>query len=312
MPGDTSDFDQFYAEKIEPQLPRLKESQGKSRAWKTGMIFTICVAVLYFVGIYVNGASGDGWIILLLVLAIIICFYKAVDSNDVFSDEHKTLVVTEVLNYVVPGIIFKPDKKVPAQAFRESRLYQYDYNYYDGNDYMEGVVDGIRFQCSELFVACNDPDGSGSLSVFKGLFFVGALSGQISGGTFIWPRKEHAGAEQLNKYYELLPIKGTQKIITGDNGFDQYFRLRSSSPSEAGFILTEERRHSMLRMCQATQLPLSFSFVAGRCYVGLPLNDNLLEASTANDISKEDVKKHHVTISLIAGVIRQLSLRELL
>ncbi len=177
---------------------------------------------------------------------------------------------------------------------------------------MEGIIHGIRFQCSELNVTCNDPDGAGFLTVFKGLFFVAALGSHISGGTFIWPRKEHAGAERLNRYYEILPVKGTQKIITGDAGFDQYFRLRSSMPSEAAFLLSDQRRLSMLKICQATQLPLSFSFVAGRCYVGIPLNENLLEASGSQAGAKEEVKKHFISISLIAGLIRQLALPELL
>ncbi len=312
MPAEPTDFDKFYAEKIEPVVPRLKEVQAESQAWKSGMVVSICVAAFYFISVYVNPSSGDGWFIFLLVCTILLCFYQYVRSKDIYVEEHKTLVIREVISYVAPGVVFKPFKNVSSKAFKESRLYQYDYKYYEGNDYMEGVINGIRFQCSELNVTCNDPDGAGFLTVFKGLFFVAALGGRISGGTFIWPRKEHAGAERLNDYYELLPIKGTQKISTGDDGFDQYFRLRSSAPSEAAMLLTTERRQAMLKICQATQLPLSFSFVTGRCYVGIPLKDDLLEASSGEAGQKAEVQKHYITISLIAGLIRQLALPDLL
>ena len=308
---ETTDFDNFYAEKIEPVIPRLKKSQSNSRAWKAALIASICVAALYFLSVFSNPASSDGWIILLLVVIVVICFYQSVRSNDVYTDEYKSLLINEVIRHVAPGVVFKPDKTVSSKAFVESRLYQFDYSDYEGSDYMEGEIQGVRFQCSELHVSCGDPRGTRLLTVFKGLFVVAALGTHIGGGTFIWPRKEHADAEKLNEYYELLPIKGTQKIISGDAAFDQYFSLRSSAPAEAAFLLTAERRNSMLKICQAMQLPLSFSFVAGRCYVGVPLKDDLLEASREEAGDKGDVQKHYITISLLTGLIRQLQLSEL-
>ena len=312
MPAEIMDFDTFYAERIEPSMPQLKKAQVTSRGWKAGMVGSLAIVGLYVVGFIANPSDANGWIIFFLVAVVLLCFYQYVRSNDNFSDHHKTLVIQEVVNYVAPGAIYKPYKRVSSRAFKESRLYQYDYSSYEGSDYIEGQINGIRFQCSELVVSCTDPDGRGFVNVFKGLFFVAAIGGHIGGGTFIWPRKEHQDAEHLNVYYELLPIKGTQKIATGDPGFDKYFRLRSSAPAEAAMLLTAERRKSMLQICQATQLPLSFSFVAGRCYVGIPLNKDLLEVSRADAGDKNDIKEHYVSISLISGLVRQLALAELL
>ncbi len=117
MPANSPDFDKFYVEKIEPILPRLKQAQGKGRAWRAATVGAMCVTVLYGIGVYTNPSFGDGWVIFFLVCMVLVGFYQSVHNNDAYTDAHKTLVITEVINYVAPGVVFKPYKNVSSKAF---------------------------------------------------------------------------------------------------------------------------------------------------------------------------------------------------
>lgn len=310
---DTASFETFYSEKILPALPQLGKEANELKAWSTSLAVFVSLAVIFFGLLILTEAEVEGsWMIFLFfAFMIVLCIYQYARSKDAYVDSHKIKIIQEVIHHVAPGVVFKPGKTVSSKAFKASRLYQYEYATFEGEDYMEGIIDGVPFQSSELKVGCTDPDGRRYLRSFSGLFFAAALGSNVAEGTFLWPRQSDQESERLNHYYKLLPIPGTTKIKTGDKEFDDYFYIRSSSPAESAAILNPRRRQSILQICRAIQRPLSCSFVAGRCYIGIPLQDNLLEPAGYDPGNKEAIREYFTTISLVTTLIRQLQLQEL-
>ncbi|MBC7868066.1 MAG: hypothetical protein H7X88_11090 [Gloeobacteraceae cyanobacterium ES-bin-316] len=68
----------------------------------------------------------------------------------------------------------------------------------------------------------------------------------------------------------------------------------------------------MLHIPEALQLPLSFSFVAGRCYIGIPVKEDLLEPGVYDPGDKEEIRKHFMSIGLAPRIIQELQLSQLL
>ncbi len=307
-------FDTFYSDRILPSIPQLGKEAREVKSWSISLAVFVLLGALFCGWLILTPAEVEGAFILFMFFAImiVISLYQYARSKDVYVDSHKIKIIQEVISYVAPGVLYKPGKKVSSKAFKASKLYQYEYELFDGEDYLEGVIDGVSFQSSELNVGCKDPTDSGYIRSFKGLFVVAALSGNVAGGTFIWPRRGDKESERLKNYYELLPIAGTTKVKTGDHAFDSYFHIRTTSPAESANILHPERRNSLLQICMAIQRPLSCSFVAGRCYIGIPLQDNLLEPSGYEPGSKDAIKEYFITISLVTTLIRQLQLSRLL
>jgi hypothetical protein len=96
----------------------------------------------------------------------------------------------------------------------------------------------------------------------------------------------------------------------GDESFDQYFSVCSTNPAEARTILNTEMMSRLLEFRKQIKRRVVFSVVLGKCYVAIPINEDLLEpGDTVGD--KEEVKKYFFTILLILSIVNQLQLTRL-
>jgi hypothetical protein len=62
---------------------------------------------------------------------------------------------------------------------------------------------------------------------------------------------------------------------------------------------------------QTIQKPISFSFVAGNCYVAMPFKENLFEPYHHDIANREVVKSYFTTILLMLSIIPALQLDQL-
>lgn len=88
--------------------------------------------------------------------------------------------------------------------------------------------------------------------------------------------------------------------------------MGSTWPDQASEILTAERRNKIVNLCAAIKLPLSFSFAAGKCFIGVPIDEDLLEPTNSDPGDKEEIRKYFITIGLISNMVKELGLSELL
>ena len=56
---------------------------------------------------------------------------------------------------------------------------------------------------------------------------------------------------------------------------------------------------------------LSFSFVAGRCFIAIPVTGELLEPTDYDPGDKEEIRKYFLTIQVMKNVIGQSGLTDL-
>ena len=57
---------------------------------------------------------------------------------------------------------------------------------------------------------------------------------------------------------------------------------------------------------------IGVSIVAGKCYVAIPINEDLLEPSGFGTDDREEIKEYFFTILLMLSIINQLQLYKLL
>lgn len=305
------DFDTFYEEKILPSLPRLKKECRDADSWAISACVVAILGVLVFALDYSGIFPVDavfGWIAFFTVV-LAICLYQYVQRKEEFTKDFKELLIKEVIRFVNPGLVYQPDKWVPSVEYKASSLYRHRYDYYGGDDLVEGSIDGVVFRGSELLVECDSVARNRELTIFHGLFLVAVINSRFSGGTYIWSKRYAAPTGSvLDEHYRLMPMPKVSPIKSGDEAFDHFFKIGTTDRLQAEALLTPDRRTRMLRICKGIQLPLSISFVAGRCYIGVPVKDELLELDEFEPGKKEEVKKYFIIVSLIQQLIRELDL----
>lgn len=302
------DFETFYQTRIQPSLGGLKLQKDEAAKWKVAGIAFVLFAVCAF-------ALGQPYMGILFILIVIVSIYKYTKNKDSFIDKYKETIINEVINFIHPGFIYKPNNYVSSKEYKASGLYRYIYKNYDGDDYIQGNYKGVNFHCSEIETAYDthqempirSMQNGGSLTIFKGLFFVAVIN-NFRGGTYIWTKGEEQLAVSIaDEQYRMFPLPHVYRLKVADKEFNEYFSAYSSYPAEANILLTQEMTRLIVNFRKQIGRDIRLSAVAGKFYVSIPLEEDLLEPSGDLD-DKETVKEYFFSILLILSIINQLQL----
>ena len=143
------------------------------------------------------------------------------------------------------------------------------------------------------------------------LFFTARINAEYNGGTYVWIKDEEQFGDSIaDERYRLLAFPEVIDMKMHDDIFDKYFFVCSTNPTEARKILDADMMRRLLEFRKQIKRKVVISFVMGRCYVAIPIEEDLLEPSDSLD-DKEAVKKYFFTVLLILSIINQLPLDKL-
>ncbi|MBA3675457.1 MAG: hypothetical protein H0W75_10980, partial [Chitinophagaceae bacterium] len=189
---EAKDFETFYQTRLQPSLGGLKLQNDEAAKWSIGGIAFLLLSICAFV-------LDQTLVGILFIIMIIVSIYKYTKKKDVFIESYKERIINEIINFIHPGLIYKPNNYISSKEYKSSSHYRFIYDYYDGDDYIEGTYKNVRFHCSELETSVQRRRNYASTSqylkgpiIFQGLFFVAVIN-KFKGGTYIWSQ----GDEQL-------------------------------------------------------------------------------------------------------------------
>ncbi len=309
---DTSDFENFYNTHLAPSSKQLRGDAKRVDSWHLIAALAglaILATAFGFASGYFSGAT-TGLLFGLLIAVFVVACFKMGTQNNKFADDIKATVISKIIDHLCPGVQYHPDSFIDAAEYKASSLFRHYYDHYDGGDLVQGVIDTVPFRCSDLFTTFDF--GRGQAPVFRGLFFSAKINPRFDGCTYIWPwDRVQLPASIMDEAYRLDPMPHVSDIHTGDSEFENYFRVCSNTPKLAQEILSEKMMDNMLRLAKGIGRHIAFSFVAGRCYVAITFNKDILEPTDYDPGDKIEMKIYYDTISLIPIVIKRLELKKL-
>jgi len=306
------DFDSFYEQKLAPLLKDLRLQSERSRTWG-GVAIASAVTMLISFGIYLTSELPDmsGWIALISLILLIVSIYRYTLQRDNYVDDFKEKVIRQIVNYLLPDVVYKPSSFVASKEYKVSGLFRQKYSHIDGDDYLQGIYKGVKFHCSELHTEYEATPQGGLETIFKGLFFVAEPASGFYGGTYVWTK----GDEQLprsmaDEHFRMYNLPAVSRLYTGRPEFDKQYSVYSTDVSEAAAIVTPTMMELMVNFKKQLQRDVVYSFVGGRCYVAIPITENLLEPGPDLE-DREAIKEYFFTILLVLSIINQLHLDNL-
>lgn len=305
-----TNFENFYDAHLKPYLLQLEAS---ARAYKNWKYFTIGCGILAIVFISLYGflkleSSLD--IALVLFIMVVTGIFNTTEKNEQFIEDFKQQIISRILHHISPAAVYKPLQFLSKKEYKLSGLYRRRFTEYDGEDYWKASYGGVHFHCSELTVRYED--AATATTIFKGLFITAVISGYYNNGTYVWTKGEsQLPASMADESYRMYPLPAVKRYRTDDEDFNAQFSVYSSNFSDTQKIMTPSLLQKMLELKFKTGRDIVFSFVAGKCYVAIPMDEDLLEPAVKGLQNKESYKKYFFTFLLVFNIIRELELKRL-
>lgn len=305
------DFESFYTLKIEPTLRDLDADESSALNWKKFTLFTGLGAFVSFLLYYLKYLPIGHILAIAMFIMCIIGVYFSARYSDRFIEDFKEKIIGQIITYIYPSAVYKPMGFVSKKEYKASGLYRRRFTHFDGDDYWESVYHGVAFHCSEIKSWIED--STGVSYIFKGLFFVARINSSFSGGTYIWTKGNvQLPASIADEHYRMFPLPRVHKIKTNHTEFDKQYAVYTTSSYEASLLLTHTMMDHMLLIKAKLGRNIVFSFVAGKCNIAVPFDENLLEPSRRGLRDKEEIKNYFYTILLVFNIMGKLELNRLL
>ena len=304
-------FDTFYELKLKPYLDELQSQNKKADHWGTaGVVFGLLL-ILSLATDFTGNARA--FIITLSVVLILVSIYNYTKVNDAYEDNFKEHIIRQIVEFIQPGLAYKPNVFINSTNYRNSSLFREYYDDFDGDDLIEGTYKKVTFKCSEINVLRR----SGSVSVpdnriFRGLFFAAPINYTYKGGTYIWYKEfEQLPASIADERYRLMPMPEVVRVDCRNGEFEKYYSVYGTNVYEASSIVNGEMMKNITAFMKQINRALTLSFVAGTCYVAIPFTEDLFEPQSGDPADKEEIKKYFFAVLLILSIINQLQLERL-
>ncbi|MES2848066.1 MAG: DUF3137 domain-containing protein [Bacteroidota bacterium] len=297
-------FDSFYELNLKPYIDELQQQNKKADRWGIGIIvfaFALIPVIIYGI----SGSSGNfgKFLIVLMVALVVISARNYAKISNAFETNFKEQVVKQIIDFIQPGLVYKPDVYMSSSYFRNSGLFINRYNVYDGDDMIEGVYKNVSFKCSELNVYERRSRGTIS-AVFHGLFFAAPVSRKFNSGTYIYKKD----GEQ---YLPAFGMPGIVRLDCSNGEFENYHSVFTTNVKEASIIMNQEMMQRLTGFMSQIRRSVTMSVVAGMCYVAIPFSQDLFEPPGPYESNKEEIKEYFFTVLLILSIINQLKLERL-
>jgi hypothetical protein len=305
-----TNFENFYDDNLRPYLLQLESGAQAYKNWK---YFTIGCGILGIVFVllyrFLKLESGLD-IALILFIMVVVGIYNTTEKNEKFIDDFKQQIISRIIHHISPSAVYKPMQFLSKKEYKLSGLYRRRFTEYDGEDYWKAAYNGVDFHCSELTVRYED--SATATTIFKGLFITAVISGYYNNGTYIWTKGEsQLPASIADETYRMYPLPEVQRYPVENDAFNSKFSVYSSNFSETQKIMTASLQQKMLELKFKTGRDIVFSFVAGKCFVAIPMEEDLLEPAAKGLQNRESYKKYFFTFLLVFNIIRELELKRL-
>ncbi|HET7118712.1 MAG TPA: DUF3137 domain-containing protein [Hanamia sp.] len=301
-----NDFESFYDAKLKPTLSYLKLQSSEASGWRiAGLLFLMFAIMCLLLSQIIVG--------ILLLCFVMISVYKYRKKKKLFIKNFKETAIREIIKYLEPGLIYKPNENISPVDYEKSGLYRRIYDYYEGGDLISGNYNNLKFYCSELETSYDkSPGGNTITTIFKGLFFAIPLKIYLPGVIYVWPKgEEQLTINFMDEYYRLFPLPEVYPVDLNDKVFENNFSVYSSNPVDISFssFVDQELKECLINLKEQVGKEIRFSIMRGICYLSISINKEFLKPSLSNSENIEIVKEYYSTVQLILNVIDQLNLK---
>lgn len=308
------EFEEFLRTKIEPILADIDRERSELAArrqaarlpgsWKIGAVA---------IGVLLGAWVGDIQIVMAIgALPWIADFFRMMRVKDTATPRIQAEILQPLIQFGDPSFRYHPRAAIERDVFAASRLFEGEaFNRYGGEDLVVGRHGSTQFAFSELSVTRVKKRGKHMQTevVFRGLFFSADFNKQFRGETLVLPDRAEKRLGAVGRAFQSIAGgRGLELVELEDPDFERAFVVRSTDPTEARYLLSTSLMQRILAFHANTGSQLRLSFVGGRLYVAMPLEQDLFEMGLAARVDMAKVRAWMGELFFATSLVEELDL----
>ncbi|MGB3962752.1 MAG: DUF3137 domain-containing protein [Sulfurimonas sp.] len=311
-----SELTDFYYKVLYPTLGKLEKERKhlRYRIFLIGFAYTFVffLGALALQNAFLFGLDFFAFLFV-LYLGIGAFLYKLLikDYTHAFKDAIIHPLITELDSRLSYVHLFH----VAQHLFERSQLFQGRIDRMSGNDFVQGEIDGVKIEFSDLHAERRHKDSKGRESwstVFRGLFIVADFNKTFHGKTIVLPdTAQKTFGNIIGGWLQSNNIGRDMLVKLDDIEFEKKFVVYGSDQIEARYILTHSLMQRILAFEKKTKHPVYISFVGHAIHIAIEYNKDLFEPTVFSSLLDYKTAMEYVqTLHLAIGIIEELKLNQ--
>jgi hypothetical protein len=296
-------FRRYYNTHIFPELQRTERLRKRLL-----VLITLSLAVMVSIltlSAYLRVVLLSLFLVMPITFYVIYLGYQVQQFRQAFKPRIVGLILdfmNEQLNFA--DLTYEPLHKIPKLLFQQSNIFTTPAPYYEGEDFIKGMVGEMPFGMSELVVRDLSPMTNKLEDVFSGVFLHAIFAEEDTKGKMVlWPRRRK---QYLTRSIKAFNFKGgfNQDHEINNPEFGDYFLVYADNDTHVEGILTESMQEALVRYMDATGRDIYMSFIDRHIFVALSEERDLLEpALFSSNIHFELIREFYFDIMIILKIV---------
>ena len=296
-------FRRYYNTHIYPELKRTE----RLRKRLLGLIFFSLLIIFLILTI----SAYLGVVLLSLFLIMPITFYIFYLGYRIqrFRQEFKPRIVGLILDFMneqlnFSNLSYDAKSMIPKLLFQQSNIFTTKAAYYQGEDFIKGMVGEMPFALSELVVREPSPMTNKLQDVFEGVFLHAIFAEEDTRGEIVvWPKHRK---QYLTRSIKEFNFKGgvNQDYEINNPDFQEYFLVYATPDTHVQGILSEPMQDALVRYVEITGKDIYMSFIDRPIFTAITEERDLLEPSIfVSNIHFDLIREFYFDIMLVLKIV---------
>ena len=310
-----SELTDFYYTELYDSLAEL-EAQRKQVRTRIFILFGILAAILLIVLWYGSGEQGAGNLTMWVgfgAVAVGGLGYRYLIRG--YRSGFKEKIIRPLIGAIDKELAYAPEAVVPQALFEFSGLFDQHIDRYNGNDYVQGSIDGVPIRFSDVHAQHRTQDSKGKeqwSTVFQGLFIVADFNKHFKGRTLVLPDlAEKLFGSFIGGMLQSKNFSKDQLVKMDDPEFEKAFVVYGTDQIEARYILTHTMMQRLLKLKEETKSNVYASFYGEKIMIAIDYNRDLFEPAVFRSLLSIDQAMAYIgTLRSSVGIVEELKLNE--
>ena len=311
-----SELTDFYYKVLYPTLQKLEEDRKhlRYRIILIGSIYTFVVALLliFLQGILFDSFDAIGFVAVIYI-AIGAFIYRMLTKD--YTAEFKDKVIEPLISELDENLNYNSQLHITQHIFEKSKLFTSTPDRMSGNDFVNGKIDEISIQFSDIHAEKRHKNSKGKdnwSTIFKGLFIVSEFNKHFHGETVVLPDSAQSNfGDLIGGWLQSKNVSRNELVKMDDVEFEKEFVVYSTDQIEARYILSHSLMKRLLNFKKRSKHPVYISFIGGSIHMAIEYNKDLFEPAVFRSLLEYKIAMEYVqTLHLAIGIIDELKLNE--
>ena len=307
----TEELKELYESQLKPALQSI---EGERLVLKKKYIYSLIGILTPLVAIpifdeyltFIHFA-----IIFIIVLAATWYLMRLEKEKKGYREKFKKNVVKHIVNLINPDWSYDSEGLIPQAIFESSGLFTTKIDRYEGDDFVQGVIEKTEFQFSEVKAEHRSKSSDNKVewrTIFQGLFAHAEFNKDIQGKTFVYPEVPGKLGAIMGKVYN-VDKKSAERIKLESPEFERLYEVYGTNQIESRYVLTPAMMEAMVNIRNRYGNLASFSFVGSKVYVAMSFAEELFEPRIfSTGVRFDDMEKMNNQFSIIQTIVHEMNL----